>query len=48
LTLLAEVIAVQHQAVLPFRKVDEVLVPRGSKCVRALDEVIGSTGVEES
>jgi hypothetical protein len=43
-----KVIAVQHQAVLPVRKVDEALAPKGSKCVGALDEVIKSTGVEGS
>jgi hypothetical protein len=30
------------------RKVNEALALRGSKCVGALDEVIGSTGIEES
>jgi hypothetical protein len=34
--------------VTPARKVDEMLAPRGSKCVGELDEVIGSAGVEES
>jgi hypothetical protein len=45
---MSKVIAVQHQVVLPVKKVDEVLAPRGSKCVGALDKVIDSAGVEGS
>jgi hypothetical protein len=44
-TLLAKVIAVQDQAVLPVRKIVEALAPRGR---RVLGEVFGSAGVEES
>jgi hypothetical protein len=47
-TLLAKFIAVQHQAVLPVRKVEEALAPKGSKCGEALDKFINSAGVEGS